>query len=72
MYQRLVGSLLYLLRTRPDIAYALGYLTRQLAALRVRHLETALRTLRYAYTTIDMGLRYDNVTIDIEAWSNAS
>ncbi|KAI5682109.1 hypothetical protein M9H77_03337 [Catharanthus roseus] len=48
MYQQLVGSLLYLTLTRPDISYATGK----------PHSEAVKRILRYAKETLDYGLLY--------------
>src|SRR5438270_2731243 len=44
-YQRLVGRLLYLLHTRPDISYAVGLVSRYMHDPRTQHMEAAMRIL---------------------------
>ena len=47
-YQAIVGSLLYLaVKTRPDIAYAVGVLSRFMSCPRQLHMQAAKRLLRY-------------------------
>ena len=56
-YQELVGSLLYAaISTRPDIAYAVNRLTRQMQAPLQRHWIAAQRVLRYLGGTKQVGL----------------
>jgi hypothetical protein len=46
-YQRLVGRLIYLSHTRPDIAYAVSIVSRYMHDPRSSHLDTVHRILRY-------------------------
>ena len=46
-YQRLVGKLLYLTNTRPDIAFAVQSLSQFMQNPKRSHLEAALRVIRY-------------------------
>jgi Reverse transcriptase (RNA-dependent DNA polymerase) len=46
-YQCLVGMLIYLAHTRPDISYAVSVVSRYIHDPRVTHQETAYRILRY-------------------------
>ncbi|KAG7568076.1 Reverse transcriptase RNA-dependent DNA polymerase [Arabidopsis thaliana x Arabidopsis arenosa] len=57
-YRALVGILLYLTITRPDIAFAVGLVSRFMQAPRKPHLEAAKKILKYVKTTLDMGLVY--------------
>jgi hypothetical protein len=57
-YRALVGSLLYLLFTRPDIAFAVNQLTRFLASPSRACWAAAIRVLRYLNTTADLELVY--------------
>jgi len=58
-YQELVGALLYLCTgTRPDIAYAVGHLTRYVASPTVDHLAAAKVVLRYLKGTDSLGVCY--------------
>ena len=55
-YQRLVGKLIYLSHTRPDIAYAVSLVSQFMHAPRESHLEVVLRILRYLKSTPGNGL----------------
>ncbi|CEP01147.1 unnamed protein product (mitochondrion) [Plasmodiophora brassicae] len=57
-YRELVGSLLYLTGTRPDIAFVVGRLCRFMGCYGANHYEAAKRVLRYLKTTKDMALKY--------------
>ena len=46
-YQLLVGKLIYLSHTRPDIAYAVSIVSRYMHDPRSTHLDAANRNLRY-------------------------
>jgi hypothetical protein len=46
-YQRLVGRLIYLSHTRPDIAYAVSIVSRYMHDPRTSHLDAVYRILRY-------------------------
>jgi len=62
-FQMLIGSLLYLmLRTRPDIAYAVTQMARQSANPTQEHLEKALHICQYLISTRDYLLVYDGTT----------
>lgn len=55
-YRSLVGSLRYLVNTRPDIAFAVGYVSRFLEAPREDHLAAVKHILRYLAGTKNWGL----------------
>ncbi|CAL8087744.1 unnamed protein product [Prunus armeniaca] len=57
-YRRIVGSLLYLTATRPDIMFATSLLARFMHCPTSKHLGTAKRILRYVKGTLDYGLEY--------------
>ncbi|CAH1444451.1 unnamed protein product [Lactuca virosa] len=52
-YQRIIGKLLYLQATRPDIAYSVNILCQFVADPRQHHFDALLRFLRYLKTTLD-------------------
>ncbi|KAK8963153.1 hypothetical protein KSP40_PGU007585 [Platanthera guangdongensis] len=58
VFRALVGSLIYLTITRPDIAYAVGRVSRYMAEPRQSHLVAAKHILKYVKSTSDMGLLY--------------
>ena len=55
-YQRLVGKLLYLSHTRPDIAYAVGVISQFMHRPQEEHMNAALRIVRYLKGTINYGV----------------
>ncbi|KAL4034960.1 hypothetical protein IC575_003634 [Cucumis melo] len=58
LYMSIVGSLLYLTASRPDIAYAIGIRARYQANPRITHLEAVKRILKYVHGTSDFGMMY--------------
>jgi len=57
-YRRLVGSLRYLVHTRPDLAFAVGYVSRFMERPMMEHLQAIKWILRYMAGTLDYGLHY--------------
>ena len=57
-YQRLLGKLIYLAHTRPDIAYAVGVVSRFMHRPKVQHMEAVLRILRYLKGSPGRGVLY--------------
>ncbi|XP_021623921.1 uncharacterized mitochondrial protein AtMg00810-like [Manihot esculenta] len=58
MYQRLLGRLLYINLTRPNICYAVQHLSQFMSMPRKPHWEAALHVLRYLKGTLYQGLHY--------------
>ncbi|XP_051142787.1 uncharacterized mitochondrial protein AtMg00810-like [Andrographis paniculata] len=58
LYRQLVGSLIYLTVTRPDIAYAVHIVSQFMSAPRTTHHSAVLRILRYVKGTLLHGLHY--------------
>ncbi|KAF7810522.1 putative mitochondrial protein [Senna tora] len=58
MYRQLVGRLIYLTLTRPDITYAVGVVSRFMQSPKKPHLEAIRRILRYVKGTLDYGIFY--------------
>jgi hypothetical protein len=57
-YRSIIGALRYLLHTRPDLAFAVGYLSRFMEEPRDDHLAAVKRVLRYLAGTQEHGLFY--------------
>ena len=56
LYRSIVGGLRYLVHTRPDIAFAMGYVSRFMEDPREDHWATVKRLLCYIKGTIDQGI----------------
>lgn len=57
-YRSLVGKLLYLTHTRPDISFAVGMFSWYLSKPTKQHLSAGKRILRYLAGTTELGLWY--------------
>jgi hypothetical protein len=55
-YRSIVGSLRYLMNTRPDFAFAVGYMSHFLEEPREDHLAAVKKILRYVVGTYNWGL----------------
>ena len=55
-YQRLVGRLIYLTNTRPDLAFAVSVVSQFMHAPRTSHMEDVNHSLRYLKTCPGLGL----------------
>ncbi|KAG8501038.1 hypothetical protein CXB51_003111 [Gossypium anomalum] len=70
-YQRLVGRLIYLSHTRPDIAFNVSVISQYMHAPR-EHLEAAYRILRYLQGTPGKGLHFKKTAIqNVEVYTDA-
>ena len=58
MCRQLVGSLIYLTLTRPDISYVVGVVSRYMSNPKKPHLDVVRRILRYVKGTINFGILY--------------
>ncbi|XP_039119631.1 uncharacterized mitochondrial protein AtMg00810-like [Dioscorea cayenensis subsp. rotundata] len=58
VYRRLIGKLLYLTHTHPDISYAVGILSRFMSNPTKQYLGAGKRLLRYLCGTKNLGLWY--------------
>jgi len=58
LYRSMIGKLMYVVHTRPDIAHAIGIVARFSANPRESHMTTVKRILRYLKNTEEFGLCY--------------
>ena len=58
LYRNLIGCLMYLSASRPDILHAESLLSRYMNCASRIHLQAAKRVLRYVKGTVDFGIRY--------------
>ncbi|MCI29986.1 gag-pol polyprotein, partial [Trifolium medium] len=56
----MIGSLLYLTASRPDIAFAVGVCARYQAAPKMSHLTQVKRIIKYVSGTCDYGMMYSH------------
>jgi hypothetical protein len=61
-YRCIVGSLRYLIHTRPELTYAVGYVSRFLEQPTEEHLQAVKKILHYIAGTLQYGLRYGRRT----------
>jgi hypothetical protein len=59
LYRQIIGSLMYLTNTRPDICFAVNTLSQFLLEPRRVYLVAAKHVMRYLKGTMDYGLSYD-------------
>ena len=59
LYIQIIGSLMYLTNTRPDICFVVNTLSQFLVEHRRVHLVAAKHVMRYLKGTLDCGLSYD-------------
>jgi hypothetical protein len=59
LYRQIIGSLMYLMNTRPDICFTVNTLSKFLVEPICVHLVAAKHVMRYLKGTIDCGLSYD-------------
>lgn len=57
-YRSIIGSLRYLLHTRPDLSFSVGFLSRFMESPRHDHKVALKRVLRYLSATAGYGLQY--------------
>ncbi|KAL5724118.1 hypothetical protein ACHQM5_007419 [Ranunculus cassubicifolius] len=62
LYKQIVGSLMYLTTTRPDIMYAVSLISRYMDCPTAMHLHAAKRILRYLQGTKHFGILYQRGT----------
>ena len=71
-YHQLVGSLIYLTVTRPDISHAVGMVNKFMDAPRSVHYVAVIRILRYVNGTFYHGLHYSSrSSLELHAYSDA-
>ncbi|RVW40284.1 Retrovirus-related Pol polyprotein from transposon RE1 [Vitis vinifera] len=72
MYQRLVGRLIYLAHTWPDIAYSVSVISQFMHDPREPHLQAAYKVLHYLKNNPGKGILFKkNNTLALEAYTDA-
>jgi hypothetical protein len=71
-YQRLVGKLIYLSHTRPDIAYAVGVVSQFMHCPSEEHMEAVTRILKYLKSSPGKGLIFSkNGNLEVKGYTDA-
>jgi hypothetical protein len=72
IYRQIVGSLLYLTHSRPDLFYAVGPVSRFMQELHEIHWKAAKCILRYIHGTITFGIHYAiDSTLDLIGFTDS-
>jgi hypothetical protein len=72
LYRQLVGSLIYLTVTRPDLAYVVHLVSQFMSSPRSTHYVAVLRILRYIKGTLFHGLHFSaQSSLELRAYTNA-
>lgn len=61
-YRSIIGSLRYIVNTRPDLAYSVGVVIRYMEAPNREHWAAVKHILRYIKGTVEYGCRYEKGT----------
>ncbi|XP_059625362.1 uncharacterized mitochondrial protein AtMg00810-like [Cornus florida] len=73
MYRRLVGKLIYLTITRPDISYAVSVVSQFMTSPQVPHMEAVVSLLKYLKGAPERGLFYrSSGHLQIEGYADAN
>lgn len=68
LYRQIIGSLMYLVNTRLDICYAINGLCQFMCEPKQVHLVATKHILRYLRSTIEYGLKYTNVELNLSGY----
>ncbi|KAL8112007.1 hypothetical protein AgCh_019640 [Apium graveolens] len=72
VYRRLIGRLIYLTITRPDISYSVHFLSQFLQAPRINHMQAAMKLVKYLKGNCGQGLFFPAQTSShIQAFCDA-
>ena len=70
--QKMVGSLIYVTITRPDLSYTVGLQSQFMQLPQEPHLDAVRRTLRYVRATLDHALFYAaDVPVELHGYTDA-
>jgi hypothetical protein len=73
MYKRILGNLIYMTITRPDLSYAIGVVSQFMQTPRKSHLDAVRRILRYIKHTLQCGIFYEAKSqLQVHGYTNAN
>jgi hypothetical protein len=71
-FRKIIGSLIYLTITRPDLSYPVGLLSQFMEKPTIEHMDCAHRIIRYISSTLDRGLLYHkDIPIQLQGYTDA-
>ena len=68
LYRQMIGSLMYLVNTRPGICYAVNALSQFMCEAKEIHLVVVKHIMRYLQGTLNLGLKYEKVDLDLHGF----
>ncbi|XP_022155095.1 uncharacterized protein LOC111022227 [Momordica charantia] len=71
VYKSLVGCLMYLTSTRPDIMYTVGVLCRFLHCASKNHMVARMIVLRYLKGTLSFGIKFSKENFELQGYSDS-
>lgn len=71
LYKQLIGSLMYLTASRPDLTYVVCLISRFMAHPKEAHLSAAKRVLRYLKGTTELGVFYRRGGAELVAYTDS-
>jgi hypothetical protein len=73
LYRQMVGSLIYLTITRPDLCYSVGLVSQFMQTPRKPHMDAVKRIMRYVKSTLSFGLQYKaDVDLNLHGYTDAN
>ncbi|XP_019104867.1 uncharacterized mitochondrial protein AtMg00810-like [Beta vulgaris subsp. vulgaris] len=71
-YRRLIGRLIYLVMSRPDLAYVVHILSQFMQAQKVVHWDAALHVVRYLKKNLRQGILFrSDSALCLEGWCDS-
>ena len=67
----MIGSLMYLVNTRPNIFYVVNALSQFMCEPKEIHLVAVKHIMRYLQGTLNFGLKYEKVVLDLHGFTNS-
>ncbi|XP_059075061.1 uncharacterized mitochondrial protein AtMg00810-like [Cryptomeria japonica] len=71
LYWQMIGSLMYLVNTRPNICYVVNALSKFMCEPKQLHIVAAKHILRYLRRTIGYGLKYKDVDLKLYGYTDS-
>lgn len=71
LYRQIIGSLMYLINSRPNICYAINILSQFIIEPKQLHMSPVQHILRYLRGTIEYGLLYKNEKLELHDFSDS-